>query len=62
MATKYIDVGVNPKLEDCASTNTSTVTNKVRVAWDTTISRSELSQTLARLAEIVLNDTLITVA
>lgn len=56
MATKYIDVKTRVGVDAIpAPTATSTVTNKVRVAWDTSISRSDLAQTLREIADAVLD-------
>lgn len=56
MATRYIDVLTRPGIDAIpAPTATSTVTNKVRVAWDITISRSDLAQTLREIADAVLD-------
>lgn len=56
MATKYIDVDVKPKFESVTITNTSTVTNKVRVAWDTAVTREELVVTLEQITEALKSD------
>lgn len=56
MATKYIDVAAKPGITAVpAPSDTSTVTNKVRVSWDTTISRNELYQTLREIADAAQN-------
>lgn len=56
MATKFIDVKANVDINDVpAPTATSTVTNKVRVAWDTTISRNDLHRTLINIADAILD-------
>lgn len=57
MATQYIDVNPRPGINAVPlPTATSTVTNKVRVAWDTTISRDALAATLREIADAVLDN------
>lgn len=56
MATKYIDVAVAPGINNVpAASTTSTVTNKVRVAWDTTVTREQLHTTLQEIANSCLD-------
>jgi hypothetical protein len=63
MATKYIDVNTRIGINDVPlPTDTSTVTNKVRVAWDTSISRHDLAQTLKEISEAVLDNSRFTQA
>lgn len=56
MSTAYIDVAVEPGIENVPSpTATSTVTNKVRVAWDSSCSRSQIARTLREVAQALLD-------
>jgi len=56
MATKYIDVNTRPGISGVpAASDTSTVSNMVRVAWDDSISRHDLHATLREIADAVLN-------
>jgi hypothetical protein len=56
MATEYIDVDREPGIDNVPlSTATSTVTNEVRVAWDTAITRQALVRTLREIADALLN-------
>jgi len=56
MATAYIDVRVTPGINNIPTpTATSTVTNKVRVAWDSSVSRDQLANTLREVADAVLD-------
>lgn len=51
MVTAYIDVAKEPGINDVpAPTATSTVTKKVRLAWDTTLTRSEVARTAREIA------------
>lgn len=56
MSTAYIDVKVEPGVDNIpAPTATSTVTNKVRVAWDSSCSRSQVARTLQEVADALLD-------
>jgi hypothetical protein len=56
MATEYIDVDREPGINNIpTSTATSTVTNEVRVSWDTSIPRQSLSRTLREIADAILD-------
>lgn len=56
MATAYIDVKKRVGIDNISTpTATSTTTNDVRVSWQTTISRSDLAQTLREIADAVLD-------
>lgn len=56
MATAYIDVRKEPGIDNIPSpTATSTVTNKVRVAWDSSCSRQDVHRTLTEIAEAILD-------
>lgn len=56
MATAYIDVKTEPGIDAVpVPTATSTVTNHVRVAWDTSLERSKVSRTLQDIAAAILD-------
>lgn len=56
MATAYIDVLAEPGIENIPDpTATSTVTNKVRVAWDSSMSRQQVHRTITEIAEALLD-------
>lgn len=63
MATAYIDVKAEPGIEGVpAPTATSTVTNHVRVAWQSSQSRGKVARTLRDIAEAIENGERITLA
>jgi hypothetical protein len=57
MANAYIDVDLGVTYEDTRTTATSgaTVTNKVRVGWDDTLTRQELYDVLTTIRDAVLS-------
>lgn len=56
MATKYVDVAVKPGvLAVPAPSDTSTVTNAIRVSWDTTVTREQLYLTLREIGEAMMD-------
>lgn len=63
MSTAYIDVAAEPGVEAIpAPTATSTVTNKVRVAWDSSLSRQQVARTLREISQAVMNGEKVTLA
>lgn len=56
MATAYIDVKTEPGIEAIPQpTATSTVTNHVRVAWDTSLDRGAVARTLEEIGRAIID-------
>jgi hypothetical protein len=57
MANAYIDVAKNAAIDSIRTTATSggTITNAIRVAWDDTLTREEVTNTLQNIIAAIQN-------